>query len=164
MNFLRPHLMMFSSLLAYDSSDGETDPEEFANYDMEMDVKAESIKYSPTATLFLPPPKRHREAPVPPTPIEVIPPTIAKTVLESKSQVPEEIEIDIEEMKRESVELAERNAIVRDSTQYNRVGYDRAKSQLTYLAKLDEATRGEFEDQMKRATRARVAAKRMYGW
>jgi hypothetical protein len=54
--------------------------------------------------------------------------------------------------------------MVRDKTLFDGVGYDRAKSQLTYLAGLDEQTRGEFEDQMRRRTRASVAAKKMYGW
>ena len=147
-----------SSLLFYDSGDEASD--EFVRFDPDVDVDVEEDK----GGLKLPPPKKRQEVVVPPPPIEVLPAQVARKVDEAAKEKPQEIEVDVEELRQEGAELAERNAVVRDRAQYNRVGYDREKSQLTYLAKLDEETRGEFEQQMKRATRAKVAAKRMYGW
>ena len=153
-----------SSLLCYDSDSASSD--EIIKYDPEDDIREteQTMLKHKDGKLRLPPPKKKQEVPVPPPPMEVIPPTIAKIVTEASKEKPQEIEVDLDELRTEGLNVAERNAIVRDRSQFNRVGYDREKSQLTYLAKLDEETRGEFEEQMKKATRAKVATKRMYGW
>jgi hypothetical protein len=150
-----------ASLLFYDtetSSSAESDMEDFV-------PEKEAASYqSGTSRLRLPRPKRHMIGPPPPPPIEVIPASIAKTVIEASREGPEEIVVDVDEFRREGIRLAESNAMVRNRAQFNGVGYDRAKSQLTFLAKLDTQTRDEFEKQMQKRTRAKVATNKMYGW
>lgn len=150
------------SLLFYDSDEGSSD--ELVKFEPDTDAIEEEQNTTDGSELRLPPPKKRGEIVIPPPPIEMIPVQIVKAAEQTAKEKPQEIEVDVEELRREGAELAEKNVIVRDRAQYNRVGYDRSKSQLTYLAKLDEETRGEFEEQMKRVTRAKVAARKMYGW
>lgn len=150
------------SLLFYDSEDGSSD--ELVKFEPDVDGVEEEKSVRDGGELRLPPPKRKGEIVIPPPPIEMIPVEVVKVAEKAVKESPQEIEVDVEELRREGAELAEKNVIVRDRAQYNRVGYDRSKSQLTYLAKLDEETRGEFEEQMKRVTRAKVATRKMYGW
>jgi hypothetical protein len=155
------------SLLFYESdsdSSDDLDMKHFVPDDEPRGALLSNSNPSSKSKFDLPKPKRPHEAPPPPPPIEVISPTIAKVVLDASHEKPQEIEVDVAEFREHGTLFAENNAIVRDKAQYNRVGYDRAKSQLTYLADLDAQTRGEFEDQMKRGTRAKVAANKMYGW
>jgi hypothetical protein len=158
---------MSGSVLFYDtdSSSGD-DLEHFVPEKEPRGPFASREPYSPTASsvLRLPRPRRTQFVPPPPPPIEVIPPAIARTVIEAAREAPEEVIVDVEEFREQGRRFAESHARVRDRTLFNGVGYDRAKSQLTYLAGLDEQTRGEFEDQVGRRTRASAAAKKMYGW
>jgi hypothetical protein len=152
------------SLLYYGDSmsSGGSDIEEF---DPKKDIPEYSSQMSKAGgKLSLPPPKRQEEVPIPPPPIEILHATIAKNALEAANEKSEEIEVDVETLRREGLKLAESNAVVRDKTQYNRVGYDRAKSQLTFLADLDAQTRNAFEEQIRKRTSSKIAANKMYGW
>jgi hypothetical protein len=144
----------------------DTDTSSSAESDMEDFLpKNDAASYqTATSRLRLPRPKRHRPAPPPPPPNKVIPVSIAKTVLEASREAPEEIVVSVDEFRREGIRLAESNTMVSDKTQFNGVGYDRAKSRLTYLAKLDAETRGKFEKQMQKRTRAKAATNKIYGW
>ena len=113
--------------------------------------------------LKLPAPKKNAIAPLPPAPIEV-PKVEASSIQLNTTHEKEIIELNSEEFQQAGVELAEKNMMIKDSQQYNGVGYDRNKSQLTYLADLDEQTNGAFEQQMRNITRGKVAANKMYGW
>ncbi|KAK8895092.1 hypothetical protein M9Y10_023534 [Tritrichomonas musculus] len=113
--------------------------------------------------LKLPPPKKPSIAPPPPAPIEV-PKIQASDIKQESGEEKEIIELNSEEFKKSGVELAEKNMMIKDRTQYSGVGYDRSKSQLTYLAELDQQTNGAFEQQMRSISRSLVAAKKMYGW
>ena len=149
-------MISFSS----DSSDF-SDFEEFKpeNFSTELD------KPNPTrGGIRLPPPKKNSVAPPPPPPIEVIPPSIAKTVLEAEKEKDEVILVDFDTFREEGEDLAQKNAMIKDRSQYKGVGSQRAKSQLTYLAQLDVETRGAYEQQLKNSTRAKIASSKMYGW
>lgn len=113
--------------------------------------------------LKLPPPKKPSIAPLPPAPIDVPKVQTSNIKLESGTEK-EIIELNSEEFKKSGVELAEKNMMIKDRTQYNGVGYDRSKSQLTYLAELDQQTNGAFEQQMRSISRSQIAARKMYGW
>ncbi|OHS96952.1 hypothetical protein TRFO_02099 [Tritrichomonas foetus] len=151
------------SLLTYDLDDTSSS-ESFEDFKVEETLNNELRTFQSQNSKFkLPPPKRNILAPAPPPPIEITTPQISK-ILQDVQDKEEIIELNSEEFKNAGVELAEQNAMIKDRTQYNGVGYDRNKSQLTYLARLDQETNGAFEQQMKNSTRGKLAARKMYGW
>ncbi|KAH0785938.1 hypothetical protein GPJ56_010142 [Histomonas meleagridis] len=145
-------------------SSDSSDLSEFEDFHPE-DFSAELDRPTPTrGGIRLPPPKKKSVAPPPPPPIEVIPPSIAKTVLEAEKEEDQVISVDFDTFREEGEDLAQKNAMIKDKSQYKGVGYQRAKSQLTYLAQLDLETRGAYEQQLKNSTRAKVASAKLYGW
>ena len=152
------------SLLNYDLDDTSSSSGGMEDFKVEETLEDDFRAFTTENSRFkLPPPKKKTIAPAPPAPIEVYTPQIAK-ILQEKNGKEEIIELNSEEFKKSGVEFAQQNAIIRDRTLYDGVGYDRNKSQLTYLAELDLQTNAAFEQQMKNITRGKVAAKKMYGW
>lgn len=140
----------------------ETSSDEDIEFKVEDTIKNQ-FRTKRTDGFKLPAPKKPSIAPLPPAPIDVPKIQTSKVKLEKGSEK-EIIELNSEEFMKSGVELAEKNMMIKDRTQYSGVGYDRNKSQLTYLAELDKQTNGAFEQQMRNSSRSRVAAKKMYGW
>ena len=153
------------SLLFYEESSSSSSEAEFQDYKEEAPKIISSTPSTKVISTFnLPAPTVKKDAPLPPPPIALLPPTIAKSVIQAQNEKEEVIDIDPEKLKTENQDVAEKNMIIRDKTQYNGVGYERWKSQLTYLAKIDLESRQTFEKQMSQATRARTFTSQMYGW
>ena len=154
------------SLLYYDSSDDD----ELIDFNPKKDNfnNKDNIKFNDiiidNKNFSLPPPKKKLFAPPPPPPIDIAPPEISKEVIIAADEKETIIDVDLEEFRNKNQEFAEKNMMIKDSTQFNGVGHDRSKSQLTYLASVDVATRGTFESQIKKSSRSRFKGKQMYGW
>lgn len=149
------------SLLDYQDDSSSSDEIEF-KVEQTLKNQLRTIKTA-DSKLKLPPPKKQSIAPLPPAPIDV-PKIQTSNIKLEMGEEKEVIELNSEEFKKSGVELAEKNMMIKDRTQYQGVGYDRSKSQLTYLAELDQQTNGAFEQQMRCISRSKVAAKKMYGW
>lgn len=156
------------SLLTYEADSSSESSSSSDIEDAFVDAEPEeliptNIKESKKTTL--PPPKTPMPAPAPPAPIPMLPPKIAKEVLDAQENQEENVfDVDADELHTENTKLAESNMMVRDRTIFKGVGTERSKSQLTYLAKLDLETRGAFEQQMARSGRSRAASAKAYGW
>ena len=146
------------------STSSSTEISDFEEFEPESLARDTDESEELTSFLRLPPPKNKTRAPAPPAPIEVIPPSIAKSVLNAEKEKDEIIDVDFNKFRAEGEELAKQNALIKDRTQFNGVGYQREKSQLMYLAKLDEETRGAYEQQFRNVTRGQTLSSKMYGW
>lgn len=168
-NFMNERTFRFlMSLIFYDNFSDDSSDKEFLEMfysDKHKPMNGLGISNSELNKLpaELPPPIKEF-VPPPPKPIEITPPQIAKQIIEAKNEKEQVVEIDFGKFKEQNVDVAKQNKLVRDRTVYNGVGYARAKSQLTYLANLDLETRQEYEEHVKKSTRAKNAVKTMYGW
>ena len=136
------------SLLYYaeDSLSTETD---IAKY---ITRKAASLIDRRPASVLPPPRKKDRALP-PPKPIDIHSASIENELSRPENENVEYLEISLNELRDAGMRLAKNNAVVKDDELMKGVGVDRAKSQLTYLERLDYNTRGSYRPTVRRAYR-----------